>query len=977
MTPSCEQLAAFVDGELSPPEAEAFQAHLTGCEACQAGLMDQVQASVAVHAAGETSRKGTRTPFQPAWARRRTRVLAFATGAVAVLLLGVLAVRTAGAPPKDPLLLAQAETRPLEGWLSYPGAERYRPLATMRSGSASAAALDHRILAELEDRGDFHGVATAYLRAGEFERAEQFLDRVPRSPEVDSDRALAALGRGEHERALVLLEHALASAPESLRAHWNRGVVLRAMSLELAASVEFQRVADKAEPGWSEEAKQLAGGLRTTAEARQKSWQALTEAGQALAFQGTPLPAAMVHRNPGRVRLYLYHALRTATSQEQVLALLPLAQSLDQVSRTRTASSAVQHVAQANFTRRAPLAETYRALLPDPGALPPPEAEAYLERLRRSGEHDLLLGAILLLGAERQHLAEVERLVQGTQDVLWYRGPLVKAQASEEMARGAGLAAEQRLREAVEEYRRAGLDYRSIALQEELSTLYNKLDRRREAMEVARAALEAARRTDDWFHEDLLVFDLVTSARLSHESALARAYLDEYLQRSPEDCTRRAEYHYFRALLAVEALDATGARREVSQAQACPAAPTLFEIAVYGDLLRFGATEAERARAEDRIRLLRQDSSLEPDQRLLLEHLAGRILIERDRPSGQRILREVIAGAEKLRATHIEARKAWSHSYQALVRDAGKAGEFDAAIALLSAELERDAPPACLLAVAGQDERVLFMARGPRGDSRGAYLEGLTRSLHETVPPVPAALLAVLEGCDTVQVLAEPLLQGRPGLLGPDRAWSYLAPKVRGPHAPAAGTSFKHVVVSDVEPPAALGLPRLLPWSRPPELGEVHLRGPSATPEAVLAELTDATQVEFHAHGLSRLGFSDASFLALSPGADGRYALTAADLQGRSLRGAPLVLLAACEANVGALRYHDVWSLPAAFIQAGASSVVAPSSLVPDAEVGAFFQELLERVDRGATAARALRDTRVAWLQKKPTRWVEDLVVFE
>ncbi|SEK31547.1 Putative zinc-finger [Stigmatella aurantiaca] len=977
MTSSCEQLAAFVDGELSPVEAEAFQKHLSGCEECQAGLMDQVQASTAVQAAGEHARQKTRAPFQPVRARRRTRAVPYAVGAVAVVLLGVLAVRGLRTSPEDPLLLAHAETRPLEGWLSYPGARRYRPLATMRSGSADRAGLDHRRLAELEDRGDFHGVATAYLLAGEFERAEQFLDRAPASPEVDSDRALAALGRGDAERALGLLEHARTSAPRSPRVHWNRGVVLRAMALELAASVEFQHVADTAEPGWSEEAKRLAGGLRANAEARQKAWSALTEAGQALALQGTPMPAAMVPRNPGRVRLYLYHALRTAASREQVLALLPLAQSLDQVSRTRTASASVQRIAGADFARRAPLAETYRTLLAAPGALSDGEKTAYLERLRRSGEQDLLLGAILLMGAERQHLAEVERLVQASDDVLWYRGPLVKAQALEEMARGAGTAAEQRLQEAVEDSRRAGLDYRSIALQEELSTLYNRLDRRREAMQVARAALEAARRTDDWFHEDLLVFDLVTSARLSHAPALARAYLDEYLQRAPEDCARRAEYHHFRALLAVEALDAPAARHELAQAQACPAAPTLFEIAVYGDLLRFGATGAERARAEDRIRLLRQDASLEPDQRLLLEHLAGRILIETDRPGGQRILRDVIAGAEKRRETDIEARKAWSHSYQALVRDAGKAGAFDEAIALLSAELERAAPPTCLLALAGQDERILFVAKGPQGETRGEYREGLTRSLHEAVPPVPAALQAVLEGCDTVRVLAEPLLQGRPGLLGPDRAWSYLAPKVRGPNAPAVGTSFKHVVVSDVEPPASLGLPRLLPWSRPPEPGEVHLRGASATPEAVLAELTDATQVEFHAHGLSRSGFSDASFLALSPGARGRYALTAADLQGRSLRGAPLVLLAACEANVGALRYHDVWSLPAAFIQAGARSVVAPSSQVPDAEVGTFFQELLERVDAGATAAQALRDTRRAWLQTKPTRWVEDLVVFE
>ncbi|MFP2895525.1 anti-sigma factor family protein, partial [Corallococcus sp. 4LFB] len=56
MTASCEQLAAFVDGELPPEDAEAFQRHLAGCAECQAGLEDQVQASLLVEAA--RSRRG-------------------------------------------------------------------------------------------------------------------------------------------------------------------------------------------------------------------------------------------------------------------------------------------------------------------------------------------------------------------------------------------------------------------------------------------------------------------------------------------------------------------------------------------------------------------------------------------------------------------------------------------------------------------------------------------------------------------------------------------------------------------------------------------------------------------------------------------------------------------------------------------------------------------------------------------------------
>ncbi|WP_224246562.1 CHAT domain-containing protein [Hyalangium gracile] len=978
MTASCEQLAAFVDGELSEAEAAAFQEHLAGCADCQAGLEDQVQASLAVGELAKGRKSERRGPFQPVWARPRVRVLAFSAGLAALIgLLVVSSYRSSRKGLEDPLHLASADTRPLEGRLGYPGADRYRKLGTMRGGPDRGTGPDLRVLAQLEEQGDFRGVATAYLLAGDAERAEAYLDHVPRSPDVDSDRALAALGRGDLDRALGLLDGALAAEPEALRAHWNRGVVLRAMSLQLAAAAEFQHVAEKGEPGWSDEARQLAEGLRSGAENRRKSWTAMKDAGMALALEGKAPPAAMLSRNPGLMRLYLYHAVRAAMSQEQVLALLPVAEALDQVSRTRTAVEYVQRVSRADVARRGPLAETYRAHLSGQQPLSGAEAEAYLDRLRRSGEKDLLLGAIVLLRAERQHLAELEPLVEQSGDATWYRAPLVKAQVQEDLSRGDAVRAERRLLEAIDECRRANLEHRCVMLQEELSELYNKLDRRREAVGPAREALEVARRTDDWFHEDLLVYDLMTSARLSHEAALARAYLDEYLQREPGSCERRAEYHYGRALLAVEALDAATARREVQAARACDAPPTLFEVSVYGDLLRLGGSPEEVARAEERIRTLRADASLKPGQRLFLEHVAGRILIERDRPAGQRALRDVIAGAEKLRQTDIEARKAWTYSHQVLVLDAGRAGEFDAAIALLSAELERAAPASCLLALAGQDERVLFMARGPKGELRGEYLGQRTRPLREEVPAVPGPLLEVLESCDSVRVLAEPILQGRPELLPPERAWSYLVPRVGVAKAPAVTAPGKHVVVTDVEPPASLKLPHLLPWSRPPRPGEVHLRGKSATPATVLAEIADATEVEFHAHGLIRSGFSDASFLALSPEEGGRFALTAGDLQGRSLRGAPLVLLAACHANGGAWRYYAVWSLPAAFIQAGARAVVAPTAQVPDVEVGDVFQELLERVERGASPAQALRDIRVAGFQKGTGRWVSDLVVFE
>ena len=308
--------------------------------------------------------------------------------------------------------------------------------------------------------------------------------------------------------------------------------------------------------------------------------------------------------------------------------------------------------------------------------------------------------------------------------------------------------------------------------------------------------------------------------------------------------------------------------------------------------------------------------------------------------------------------------------------DAGHAGEWEQAVAWISGELERAAPAGCLLAAGGQDERILFVARGRDGVLRGEYQGGRTRPLQDEVPAVPAALLASLRGCDEVPVLAEPTLSGRPRLLPADVAFSYLAPGAKAPSGAKPGASHR-VVVSDVEPPASLGLPRLMPWSRDAEPGEVHLRGASATPGAVLSEMEDATEAELHVHGLFNAGLSDASFLALSPDAGGRYALTAADIQGHPLRGAPLVVLAACDANVGAWRYHSVWSLPAAFVRAGARAVIAPTSKVPDVEAAAFFRDVLERARKDGSPAAALRGARQEWLRRGQAPWVEEVVVFE
>jgi CHAT domain-containing protein len=179
------------------------------------------------------------------------------------------------------------------------------------------------------------------------------------------------------------------------------------------------------------------------------------------------------------------------------------------------------------------------------------------------------------------------------------------------------------------------------------------------------------------------------------------------------------------------------------------------------------------------------------------------------------------------------------------------------------------------------------------------------------------------------------------------------------------------VVIADVEPPASLELPRLSSWSTPADA----LTGANATPSHVLAAIGGAGEAIIHAHGL--VDQLDASFLALSPDASGAYTLTTRDVRAAAFSTSPLVILAACRASHAAPVLHQPWSLPAAFVFAGASAVVASTAPIPDADANAFFDDFTRRVRSGQSAAVALRDSRNAWLGQGRGEWVRDLIVFD
>jgi hypothetical protein len=288
----------------------------------------------------------------------------------------------------------------------------------------------------------------------------------------------------------------------------------------------------------------------------------------------------------------------------------------------------------------------------------------------------------------------------------------------------------------------------------------------------------------------------------------------------------------------------------------------------------------------------------------------------------------------------------------------------------LTTEVGRDRV-GCQLGVSLDGERTVVVARGTDGKVAGRYDGDRGQRRLDAAHLVPTQLAEGLRACAQVEVIARPPLEGRPELLPPSLAWSYRAGRAAAP--PTANRPPRQLIVSSVEAPARLHLPPLVERRAPK--GVLELRGPAATPSRVLDELASATEVELDVHGLPDSGVPDASLLVLAPEPSGRFALTAGELRRARLSGAPLVILGACHPAEVAPHDRERWSLPAAFLEAGARAVVvAPAPLGEDA--GAFFDELRARAV-GQPLAAALRDEKQAWLAKNPSSWVRDVTLFD
>ncbi|MCP3164979.1 CHAT domain-containing protein [Myxococcus qinghaiensis] len=865
----------------------------------------------------------------------------------------------------------------IEARLTYPEADRYRPRVSAGGCLIPPEPIPLKELARLEEDGDWAGIAAAYGLQGEWNQSGSFLERMTASPDRDSDLAAVHLAKGAHEQALRLLDGVLASKPQHPQALWNRALVLRDMGLTMKAAETFEKVAALGEQGWSREAKAHALTLREETQERARRWRGARDATLALMDDAqAPLPLQEARQSPGVVRQHFYDVVRAASSKERVLALMPLARELDRIQGGSSLVDYVTRVASRDFVRRGELAKGYAELVRKRVSAP----ESLVESVRASGEDDLFVGLALHNKAALRYLPELVSRAQREQDS-WFNLFLEREQARKETADGEWWKAEQRLFNALQRCREGAFSTRCVELEIRLGILYADLRRLTEAEQHTRTAWSWARQLQEWELELTALENLNHIARDRGDFSSAIAYVEEWSARGGRIIDTCYWPHINRAHTYYLALRPEAARESLAAAAACPQAPL--------DLM-FGATFAEMARARpdpkdaERLRqvfdVARVNNPM-PGDAVYARYIEGRFALDREHARGVELLTRTIEDARKLPSTDVLARESWTLSYSSLVTDAGRTGDYARVLELMAAQLETQVPTKCALAAAVHSERSVAVARGPNGELVGDYQGDRKVPFAESPSAqlVPERVRQALRGCPQVDVLAWAPVFGRTDLLPSEQPWSFRMGRTVPPSVGAPAS--RRLVVSSVEAPALLQLPRLPTWTPPPEPPPPALEllsGSDATPSRVLSRMSDATEIEIHAHGISDPVLSDASLVVLSPEGNGRYALTADIVRQTKLAGSPLVFLAACSAGrLASTTTHEPFSLPAAFIEAGARAVLASTVDIPDA-AGRFFDGVRQRIRAGTAPAVALRDERQQWLSRDARNsWTHHVLLVE
>lgn len=975
-------LGRFFDGELPDSEVDGFRAHLATCKRCQTELEELMQLDVL--GTRHLQLQGLKVPKvvqlkpapRPQWLKWGGVGLALA----ATVAL-VVSARLWRGPSEELWQPAGPDVRLAEARSSYPkAAQWHRQSVPLGPESGS-----ERSLSEVSKVGDDPLAVASFLLArndpGLVRQALEHLAQI-RSPDEssDSERAMAYLVRGDpeaadFEEALRYAEMALRRNPKHGPALWNKALALRGLGLNLLAAKTFDQVAQLGEQGWATEAPTKAEQLRSQTAHVRETWNAAKDAAEALVKGGSTLPDEAL--NAPIARRLFYDAVRTRSSSADVVALLPLAEQMDQRSGGTFLQEYVRKIANRDFRVRGPEAAKFRRLAVD-------HETSLIQELSHSPEDDIALGALTWSPTAVLSQEELQALQTHVEKVgdPWFQALLAMKRAGRE-ERSDLQAASKLLEDAIPKADALRLQYRSLQMRVSLITYRLRASDLNQARAEAVAAWKAAEVARDWGMQRQIIQLEAQLARLRKDYPVAKAYLGEAIERNREDHVPSEELFNRQqlAMLEVENLNMDAAREQMDAAIATGQAIDYIGAGVLADVTRKRASALDR-QVMDKFRA--NLSQAPANERALGKEAIGRWTIEVNPAEGRKLLQDLIQEIGRPSDPDGHEARARAFASSALMMDAAKRNDFAAVLSLFSEEAGGVPFPAtCAVALNLDAERGAVVVRGPTGQVEGAYDGDRKDPLPRTLAGfVPEWLVAKLKGCSQVKVVARPPLFGRLGALPDSIAWSYLlldrsAAKVPtgapqpGPHLVVQSPSQSKLATRlGLKPPPAL----ITSLSPPP--GVAVIEGTEATPERILPALETSADVDLIMHSMLD-PHSGEAFLVAAEGVSGDT-VTAEQIRELKLTKHPTVMLSACRAAHTAPVLYEARSIPAAFLLAGAHAVFAADEEVPADEGPRFFEAIRGRIHEGTPPAIALHEVRQAWLAEgKVTKWALGVLLFE
>lgn len=940
--------SAYFDHAL--PEADWPRAlvHIESCEQCQGLLLDAATLDAVIASERSASRV-----TQRAVRRRRSAPVAVAMIAAAAAIALWLARRD---DPRDiEVALMLSHDRAIEARFSGARFAPHRPLATVRGDHASEA-LSLAQLAQLEAQGDRRDLIAALAAAGDLVRARS-LSEQPRDPAGDSDRAAIEIAGGSPEEALMYAYRAVDRAPELAAGWWNLALAARDRHLERVARAALDKVVARGEPGWAEEARLDIAALDRDI-AVQLDFAGFEQRARAMAAGGPPITIAEVRRFATYARAYVLDAIRTR-SGAALDPLRPLAAELDIIAAAPTMTAAIDRAAAALPATRAPFAAEYRAVINATASQS--QIAALLVRLRAAGPavDDLRAGVLVRAGQSTRGADELREITATWHDPWFDR--LVDLETVRATWPVDDVRAEPALVAALSRCTGDVWALRCGQIAYELADRLVRWGRDHDAEPWCRLAVDRFRVAGAVPYLHAARAKLAGIHRRLGRNGIARAELEELvLADTGCDWTRFAKIGLAELALLRDDLVAMRAALPPASAPAgCAGGPDPLGLTAAVDLARQTRDPQDLARAQQWIAAQRDQL----DRGLAA---VGTLRIaEADDATATQTVRDWIAAHVDSRDPSIVGVRAWGTS--ALISAAGGRADWAGVIASSAAEHATEITAPCVFA-ATYDDGTLTVALRTATVLLGEQRRVAPGELGAAKIASPA-MIAALERCAEIAALARPPLHGNSGLLPASLRWAFAGDTPK--HAGALGGAHA-VDVSDVRPPDA-NLPRLS-TPRSTQAFDVVLTGVDATPSRVVAALATATYVELHVHGVAAASNDEATYLALSAEHNGDYALRARDVRSAKLERAPIVVLAACRAAAVGPLLRERWSLPDAFLAAGASAVVAADVEIPELTARRVFDELHRRIAAGeavATAVAAIRATAAG-----DTAWATHLMVF-